>query len=311
MGHILAGNNVRVAPGWPVRHDGPVMAESIHSDSELLPVVFSDLDGTLLDHLDYTWEPALAALQQLKARNIPLILASSKTRAEMQPVGEELGAAGLIFENGAGVQWPRTIDPGSPVPAGHISYADIRQFIEALPSELRCHLTGFGDMDDAKVAGVTGLPLDDARLARRREYTEPFVWSATGEELARVSARAEAAGIRVVRGGRFNSFTGPCDKASRLREICRAYAMQAGGGRRVWSIALGDAPNDAGMLDAAQRGFIIDNPDGASLPELPGERDGRITRTPTPGPAGWNQSIMLALQEIDTMNKNRQRSANG
>ena len=287
------------------------MVESTHIDPELLPVVFSDLDGTLLDHVDYTCEPALDALQQLKARNIPLILASSKTRAEMQSVGEELGAAGLIFENGAGVQWPSNINPGSPAPAKHISYADIRQFIEALPPELRCHLPGFGDMDDAEVAGVTGLPLDDARRALQREYTEPFVWSATGEELAQVMARAEAAGIRVVRGGRFNSFTGPHDKASRLREICCAYAMQAGKGRKVWSIALGDAPNDAEMLCAADRGFIIDNPDGSKLPELPGERDGYITRAAAVGPAGWNQSVILALEEIDTLNMNRKRSASG
>lgn len=287
------------------------MAESTNTDPELMPVVFSDLDGTLLDHLDYSYEPARGALQRLKARNIPLILASSKTRAEMQPVGEELGAAGLIFENGAGVRWPDDVNPGSPASGRHISYADIRRFIEALPTDLRRHLTGFGDMDDAGVAAITGLSLRDARRARQREYTEPFVWSATTEELALVTARADAAGIHVASGGRFNTFTGPHDKASRLREICSAYAMRAGNGRKVWLIALGDAPNDAEMLCAADRGFIINNPDGNSLPELPGERDGRITRSATPGPAGWNRSIMLALGELDTMNMNRQRSANG
>lgn len=292
-------------------HDSPVMAESTHTDPELLPVVFSDLDGTLLDHLDYTYEPALDALQQLKARNIPLILASSKTRAEMQPIGEELGAAGLICENGAGVQWPAGIDPGLPNHAKYVTYADIRQFIESLPRDLRCHLKGLGDMNDAEVAAVTGLPLPYARRARQREYTEPFIWSATKDRLAQVTARANAAGLRVTSGGRFNSFTGPYDKASRLREICSAYAIQAGIGCKVWSIALGDAPNDTGMLDAAHRGFIIDNPEGNSSPELPGEHDGRITRMATPGPSGWNRSIMLALREIDTMNINRQRSANG
>lgn len=292
-------------------HDSPVMAESTNTDPELMPVVFSDLDGTLLDHLDYSYEPALGALQRLKARNIPLILASSKTRAEMQPVGEELEAAGLIFENGAGVQWPGDVNPGSPAAAKHISYADIRRFIETLPTDLRRHLTGFGDMDDAGLAAITGLSLHDARLARQREFTEPFIWSASIQELDRVTARAGAAGICVTSGGRFNSFTGAHDKASRVREICNAYATQAGIACRVWTIALGDAPNDSEMLDTAQRGFIIDNPDGTSLPELPGERDGRITRIPTPGPAGWNRSIMLALKEIDTMNKNRKRSANG
>ncbi|MEO1159286.1 MAG: HAD-IIB family hydrolase [Pseudomonadota bacterium] len=287
------------------------MVESIITARELLPVVFSDLDGTLLDHRDYTYAPALQALQQLQARNIPLILASSKTRAEMQPIGEDLGVAGLVYENGAGVYWPGDINPGSTVLAEDISYADIRQFMDTLPAGLRRHLKGLGDMTDAEVAAITGLPLHDARRARQREFTEPFVWSSTEQELLQVTARANAAGIRVTTGGRFNSFTGPHDKASRLREICSAYNMQAGNGRRVWSIALGDAPNDAEMLGAAQRGYIINNPDGNSLPDLPGEHDGRITRTAAAGPAGWNQSVLCALQEIDTMNQNRKGSANG
>jgi HAD superfamily hydrolase (TIGR01484 family) len=50
-------------------------------DSSLL--VFTDLDGTLLDHHTYSFEPALPALNSLKEKNIPLIICTSKTRAEI------------------------------------------------------------------------------------------------------------------------------------------------------------------------------------------------------------------------------------
>ena len=46
-------------------------------------VVFSDLDGTLLDHSTYSWKAAAPALAALRDRGIPLILASSKTSAEI------------------------------------------------------------------------------------------------------------------------------------------------------------------------------------------------------------------------------------
>ena len=53
-------------------------------------VVFTDLDGTLLDKKTYSFEAAREALTELRARNIPLIVVSSKTRAEIEPIRLEL-----------------------------------------------------------------------------------------------------------------------------------------------------------------------------------------------------------------------------
>jgi len=48
------------------------------------PVFFTDLDGTLLDFHTYSFNPALPALEHLKAHEVPLIICSSKTRAEIE-----------------------------------------------------------------------------------------------------------------------------------------------------------------------------------------------------------------------------------
>ena len=53
-------------------------------------LIVTDLDGTLLDHHDYSFEAASASLQDIRALNIPLILASSKTRAEILQLQTEL-----------------------------------------------------------------------------------------------------------------------------------------------------------------------------------------------------------------------------
>jgi HAD superfamily hydrolase (TIGR01484 family) len=89
------------------------MLTSVTSPKRLLPVVFSDLDGTLLDHETYSFDAARPGLDALKSRGIPLILASSKTRAEMQDLAPQLGAAGLIFENGGGLEWPENLEPAN------------------------------------------------------------------------------------------------------------------------------------------------------------------------------------------------------
>ena len=68
-------------------------------------MIFTDLDGTLLDHETYDWSPAAPLLGRLTAAGIPVCLASSKTAAEMVPLRAAMGlsAAPLICENGAGI----------------------------------------------------------------------------------------------------------------------------------------------------------------------------------------------------------------
>jgi len=267
----------------------------------LFPIVFSDLDGTLLDHETYLFDAARPALNALKARDIPLILASSKTRAEMKCLAPQLGAAGLIFENGGDVIWPEGLGAAVDGSVQSPDYASIRAMLDSLPGELRKMVQGFGDMSNEEVASVTGLPPDAARLARQREHSEPFVFSGSAAQLLEIEAAADSLGWQLVRGGRFNTITGRNTKATRLEQIARAYAAMQSDGMQVYTIALGDAPNDAAMIEAAGRGFIIANPYGTQVPVLEGEDSGRITRSTLPGPAGWSESVLQALQEIDTL----------
>ena len=66
-------------------------------------LVFTDLDGSLLDHHDYGYRDALPQLRQLESLGIPVIPASSKTRAEIERLRDELGNTHpFIVENGAG-----------------------------------------------------------------------------------------------------------------------------------------------------------------------------------------------------------------
>ena len=65
-------------------------------------VVFTDLDGTLMDHVSYAVAPAKPALDALAARSIPVVPVTSKTRAELVPLMARLGLSGAaIAENGA------------------------------------------------------------------------------------------------------------------------------------------------------------------------------------------------------------------
>lgn len=279
---------------------------TIDTDTTTAVLVFTDLDGTLLDHDSYRFEAARPALDALRERHIPLILSTSKTLAEAVVISERLGSsAPMIVENGGALCFPKGhpalasthgLEPHNSFRVMRLSppYALIRAFIERQRTASGFALRGFGDMDDGEVAAATGLPLAEAGLARQRLCSEPFEWQDSASRLLQFGAAAEQAGLRITRGGRFHHLTGDTSKARGLRLMRDLY-------RDTWRtdpqvIALGDSENDREMLQAADIAVIVRRPDGSHL-ECAGRQ--RTLFTEAPGPRGWNKAMRQLLADID------------
>lgn len=254
-------------------------------------LVFSDLDGTLLSHVDYSWEAARPALDVLADLGAGVVLASSKTAAEMTVLRDAIGLTDwpAIVENGSGLLAPKE-KPKEPAD----DYSKIRAALAEIPESVSAPFRGFGDMDAAEVASVTGLPPADAARAKARRFSEPGIWSGTDAEKNAFLIALSAHLISAREGGRFLTLSFGQTKACRMAEITAEFAPQH-------TIALGDAPNDAEMLEAADYGVVVANPHRAPLRPLANENTDRIIRTTLPGPAGWNAAV-LAL--VDRLNLN-------
>ncbi|MEM9854292.1 MAG: HAD-IIB family hydrolase [Pseudomonadota bacterium] len=248
-------------------------------------VVFTDLDGTLLDHETYRYDPALEALEALRAFGGALVLASSKTAAEIAPLRKALGAQAwpAITENGAGL-----LAPFEDALAEGATYSGLRQALDALPAALRQAFSGFGDLSVDELSSVTGLSHEAARLAQMRSFSEPGIWRGNPGDLDTFVTKLAEKGITAQQGGRFLTLSYGGTKADRVKEITAAYAADR-------TLALGDAPNDIGMLEAADIGIIVKNPHGKALGPLKGEAQGTIIRTAAPGPDGWNEAVLAQL----------------
>lgn len=259
------------------------------TDSRRLPIlIFTDLDGTLLDHHSYTWHPARPALDRLASMGCGVILATSKTAPEVVQLRAEMGLSDwpAIVENGAG-----TLAGGSDALPDAPDYGAIRAALDALPGSLRTQFTGFGDMTVPEVARTTGLPLPAARRAKMRSFSEPGVWTGPEEARAGFIAALVAQGIRARMGGRFLTLSFGRTKADAMAAITARLAP-------ALTVALGDAPNDVEMLEAADIGIVIRNPDHAPLAPLSGEKTGKVRREPLPGPVGWNRAIQQIIDDM-------------
>ncbi len=264
-------------------------------------LVFTDLDGTLLDQATYSFEPARPALEALAAAGVPVVLCTSKTRAETERWRRALGnAEPFIVENGgaafvpegyfgAGARYDRR-DGGYGVLEFGSPYAGLRRALAAIRAGTGLDLRGFGDMSLDEIAALCGFTREDAALAAKREYDEPFV-GADPAALPAIVRAAAAAGLRVVTGGRFNHLVGGSDKGRAVRALRGLYAAERGPHR---AIGLGDSPNDEPMLGAVDVPVLVRRPDGGGVKglHLPG-----LVVAPYAGPEGWREAVLGLLRD--------------
>ncbi|MEW6738594.1 MAG: HAD-IIB family hydrolase [Nitrospirota bacterium] len=269
-------------------------------------VIFADLDGTLLDHYTYSFEKALPALTLLKQKNIPLIICSSKTRKEIEYYRRKLNNHHpFISENGGGIFIPteyfkfqisnfkseengkyRIIRLGA-------KYSDLRRVTMGLRKE-GFDVKGFGDMTAEELADIANMSIDEAGMAKERDFDEPFIFKGDDVELKRLFESINAKGFNYTQG-RFFHILGDSDKGKAVSILIDIYRRKLGD---IITIAIGDSPNDIPMLKRVDYPVIVQKPDGSydrkiDMPNLI-KADGI-------GPEGWNKAILRFVSNIKAL----------
>jgi mannosyl-3-phosphoglycerate phosphatase len=275
-------------------------------------IIFTDLDGTLLDREDYDYKPALPVLARLKELQIPVIPVTSKTRQEVEFLRQEIGLEDpFIVENGSGIFIPSNenrflIDDELRQGNYHLkllgcTYQEAKEGLATIAKSLNIAIEGFGDLSEEEIARLTNLPAQEVKLAKAREFTEPFLTPSqcTTKELEMV---AESVGFRVLLGDRFSHLLGA--DAGKGKAVCwlmANYLFPANtevvsaikvnrltkSERKVLTVGLGNSPNDLEMLESVDIPIVIPNRKGPH-PSL-AARGWRIASAP--GSAGWAETL--------------------
>jgi mannosyl-3-phosphoglycerate phosphatase len=245
-------------------------------------IIFTDLDGTLLDHDSYRFEAALPMLDFIKRNKIPLVIVTSKTKEEVLRIQKRLGLKEpFIVENGAGIFIPS--EEGYEMIAMGFDYGYIRscftQYAKSVP------MVGFSDMKNEEVAKYTNLSIENASDAKKRIFTEPFILR-DESRLDELRNMANADQLDIVQGGRFyHLITKGQDKAHAIKFLIDHY--KKGSDETFQTIALGDSANDLTMLQSVDTPVLIPHSDGTFITcSIEG-----IIKAPFPGPKGWNSVL--------------------
>jgi len=265
-------------------------------------VICTDLIGILTDASGGVCSEGLQTLHHLEKLGIPLVLASSKTRAEVEFYREKLGLFHpFITENGGGTFIPadyfsfpllyshinesyKTIEIGIP-------YKKLRAVLKSIEERLDCVLLGVGDMTNEQVVDILKLPYEQAARARVREFEEPFIM----EDPSRLQevldcVRWTKANIRQVSGLCY--LTGDHDKGQALKLLYKLYEQEYGD---ILLVAIGNKEEDIPMFKQAKIAVLLPGEGGVHIPV---KLDKTVTKIDENGISGFRQAVMDVLSRF-------------
>lgn len=256
-------------------------------------IIFSDIDGTLIDFETYSYSEVRTTVSQLVTSNIPLVLCSSKTKQEQAFYREALQIPDpFIVENGSAIVVPEGYF-GSKVPPVIVlgkTIEFVRQAIEAVRHKTGLDFQGYGDLTLAEVSRITGLDELAATYAKKREYSETIVTRLNEESLEKIRSALAAFGLSIVSGGKFHTvMSSQTNKGIAARQLTHLYQKKQAD---IVTVGIGDSANDAQLFEVVDLPFLVQKTGGywQDLGELP------VTRVPKVGPAGWREIVISLLE---------------
>lgn len=294
-----------------------ISAMHLTSDDTLQPIIFTDLDGTLLDHADYNTKNISSLLQDLQAAHIPVVFNTSKTFCEVVELKNELNIQQpFIVENGAAAYLPVDYFELKPIGCTQVGaywcYAfasplsNLLSDLDSLSSEYKSHYKLFSDLSSEQISSLTGLDEAHARRAQTRDFSDPLYWHGSDELLNAFVNDVKALGYEIKIGGRFIHIAKNTDKSAAQQWLVKQISQHFR--KPLTVIALGDSDNDKQMLEQADIAIIIHNPSSKKPVKL---THNKARYSQSPAPLGWIEEITTLPCISSILNTIEERKSHG
>lgn len=251
-------------------------------------IIFTDLDGTLIDFETYSPDCAMGTVQRLLDQGVSIVFCSSKTMAEQKALMSCFGCEfPAIVENGGGMYLPGVGLQRLGDDAGRI-----RSLLRRAERSMGIELGLYCDIGPRQLMQCTGLSFTQATDAIDRQFSETFTAVLSADDHVRLKTLLNSWGLDYQCGGRFHTVTSlGVDKGAAMRHYISLLRERYP--KHSYTVhAIGDGPNDAAMLLTADCAWQVQKPDktwtnlGVDIPGL--------NKVQAAGPQGW----VMAFESI-------------
>ena len=289
--------------------------------------MFTDIDGTLVDinTAEYGKETD-KLIRLIKERNIPLILASAKTRLEQNKIREDLGISDpFIVENGGAIVIPKGYFPDYALrdikyplretqeiknearDVNHEIVVELGKpadYIRAKLSDIRkkysINFRGVADISVEKLSNLALISREQAKRMAQRNYGETIL-QIQSEDIARFIKYVQEDGMKVIHGGRFFDVTVGTDKGIAVGILKKLFKDKFHNNVKFFGI--GDSTNDIPMLNLMDIPILVQRQDSTWVDD--GEikmknavdssrssiSSNKLIKVEGIGPNGWENAI--------------------
>ena len=297
--------------------------------------MFTDIDGTLVDinTAEYGKETD-NLIRLIKERNIPLVLASAKTRLEQNKIREDLGISDpFIVENGGAIVIPKGYFPDYALRdikyplretqetkneargVNHEIVVELGKpadYIRAKLSNIRkkysINFIGVADISVEKLSNLALISRDQAKRMAQRNYGETIL-QIQSEDIARFIKYVQEDGMKVIHGGRFFDVTVGTDKGIAVGILKKLFKDKFH--NNVTFFGIGDSTNDIPMLNLMDIPILVQRQDSSWVDDGEIKMKNAVDSSRSSissnilikvegiGPNGWENAIHKIILELN------------
>lgn len=246
-------------------------------------------------------------LTQIEIKNVPLVLSTRGTRAEVELLRRKMGFGHpFITEGGGGLFVPDgyfSLRLEGATRAGRYfciafgrSSQEASDAVQDIAKTVGAEVVRYKEMSAREISRNTGMSQREAEASAQREFSERFYFAGNADLAAPAFEKAASGADWTVRrcGPWWELYSGN-DEGKAVRRLMQLYRQALRS--RVKSVAIGRSAEDLGLLAASDQAFILpqapDQFDQVLLSRLP-----QAVRGSAPGLLGWRETVLNILSRI-------------
>ena len=223
-------------------------------------LLFTDLDGTLLNKKTFEFKAALNLIKNCISKGINIIPNSSKTDLELDEICENLEIPKVyISENGSFIYGLNFLSENlnEKVYLSRDKAVIFKNFSDNINVKLQKKCLILENETLKNQIEVLGLPQNKISKAMNRKFSMPFIFLGNKDEEIELKKNVKKNGLNIQFGGRVLSLG---DKVSKGNAMMRFISLLSNETKKNYvSICVGDNENDFDMLDKCDYPCLVKN----------------------------------------------------